>query len=331
MRILIVGYGSIAKRHLINLGEECDGAELAVLRLWNKSQPEPPAQVCIERFFFDIDAAIAWNPKFVFITSPATTHVDLAKAFLSLDCSIYVEKPISHSLTEVVSLREALGRSPGLIMVGYHLRFHPAYKALKQAIRDSLIGDIFSARIVVGQWLPDWRGDSDYRMGVTAQRSLGGGALLELSHEIDYAIDLFGPIASVQAMSSRRSDLDIDVEDSVDILLEAKSGVQLNMHLDILQRNVTRYCTIVGEQGTLELDFLASTVKIYEANSTTTKFLYQGADEDGAQAYKHCLAHFFKACERSESCLSTVETAEACLVCVEAARASAEKRSQVLI
>ena len=58
---------------------------------------------------------------------------------------------------------------------------------------------------------------NDYRKTVSAQKILGGGVLLELSHELDYLRWIFGDVEFVQAQLARQSELDIDVEDTAHI------------------------------------------------------------------------------------------------------------------
>ena len=115
-------------------------------------------------------------------------------------------------------------------MVGYVLRFLPALHAIRQHLTDGLLGQVHTARVEVGQYLPDWRPGSDYRQGVSGQDKLGGGALLELSHEIDYATWLFGWPQSLQCSRARLSPLEIDVEDSAHVLLEYP-GKRISLHM----------------------------------------------------------------------------------------------------
>ena len=83
-------------------------------------------------------------------------------------------------------------------MTAYNLRFLPSLQAYRERIQFGVIGKVLSVRCEIGQYLPSWRPGSDYRQAVSASRALGGGALLELSHEIDYLRWIFGEVAWVQ-------------------------------------------------------------------------------------------------------------------------------------
>ena len=108
------------------------------------------------------------------------------------------------------------------LMTAYNLRFQPSLQEFRKQIKQQRIGKILSVRVEVGQYLPNWRPESDYRKGVSAQKKLGGGVLLELSHEIDYISWIFGDYKWVKAHISKQSNLEIDVEDTAYLLLGFK-------------------------------------------------------------------------------------------------------------
>ena len=74
-------------------------------------------------------------------------------------------------------------------------------------------------------FLPSWRKNIDYQSSVSAKKSLGGGVLLELSHEIDYLIWLIGKIKILHVVSKKISNLKINTDDYLN--LSAKSGKTL--------------------------------------------------------------------------------------------------------
>src|SRR5690606_21417659 len=110
------------------------------------------------------------------------------------------------------------------------------------------------ANIEVGQYLPDWRPWQNYRESYTARKELGGGIILDASHEIDYARWLFGEVDTLLCMADKVSDLELNVEDCATVLMRMKSGMQVDVHLDCIQRHYTRHCKIVGANGTMHWD-----------------------------------------------------------------------------
>src|SRR5262249_39063512 len=154
------------------------------------------------------------------IASPASAHLEAALALADAGIHLLVEKPIANSSEGVHELIERCRKHQLVLMVGYNLRFMPSLRRAKQMIESGVIGTVLSARVEVGQYLPQWRPHADYRQGVTAQSALGGGALLELSHDIDYILWILGLPAQLSASGGKYSNLEIDVEDMVEILLE---------------------------------------------------------------------------------------------------------------
>jgi predicted dehydrogenase len=148
------------------------------------------------------------------------------------------------------------------VVVGYTLRYHPGFIKLQEVLGSGAVGRPMLLRAEVGQYLPDWRPGVDYRTTVTASRSLGGGPLLELSHELDLARALLGMPVSVSAHLARVGDLAIDTEDTVDLVLRHQSAetgraAVSSIHLDILQRPLQRVLRLTGTEGALQLDLAA--------------------------------------------------------------------------
>ena len=84
-------------------------------------------------------------------------------------------------------------------------------------------------------------------------KSLGGGVLLELSHELDYLQWLFGDIVNISAKLRHHSKLKIDVEDTAYINLDIsqknkKNLISASLNLDFVRHDLTRTCTVICEK-----------------------------------------------------------------------------------
>ena len=124
---------------------------------------------------------------------------------------VLVEKPFSDSLERLQDIANFASLHHIPIMIGYNLRFKASLLEVRKRILSGLIGDVLYVRASVGQYLPDWRPNSDYRKNVSAQKTLGGGALLELSHEIDYIYWIFGKPKQVSCRGAKLSSLEIEM------------------------------------------------------------------------------------------------------------------------
>jgi len=134
-------------------------------------------------------------------------------------------------------------------------------------IEEGVVGRILWARAEVAQYLPDWRPWQDYRLSYTARRELGGGIILDASHEIDYMLWLLGPPRELTCMAGQVSGLDVNVEDCATILLRLQSGAQADIHMDFVQRTSSRSCVVAGDQARLEWDYAGNQVRVLRPES----------------------------------------------------------------
>lgn len=265
-RILIISIGSIGKRHLRLAREVVPNADIRVLRHQATNEVPEFSNGC----FFNIEEAIAFAPQIAVIASPAPFHIPTAQALAEVGVHLLIEKPLSASLNGVMQLLETCQKQGTVLLTGYNLRFLPSLQRFRDLLGESVIGKVLSVRCEIGQYLPSWRPDDDYRQGVSARRELGGGALLELSHELDYLRWIFGEVDWVKATLSRQSSLEIDVEDTVHLTLgftPTTDGHQLigSVNLDFIRHDTTRLCVVIGEKGSLRWNGLTGEVSLYEA------------------------------------------------------------------
>ena len=142
-----------------------------------------------------------------------------------------------------------------ITMVGCNFRFHPCIKEMKKLIDKNLIGKIIFVRSENGSYLPDWHANEDYSKSYASKKKFGGGVVLSCIHELDYLIWLFGKIQNTFSISGKFSNLKIDVEDISLNLLKFENNLIGELHLNFLQKPNSRYCKLVGVQGTIFSDF----------------------------------------------------------------------------
>jgi predicted dehydrogenase len=259
-RILIAGVGSIGRRHLRNLFS-LGCRDILLFR----SRPDAPEEFPNARVFTDLDKAIAEGPDTVLVCTPTSHHVPIALAAARAGCHLFIEKPLSHTWDGVEYLLEEVHGRVLTTLMGFDLRFDPGLRKIKELLAAHEIGEVVTAQVQVGQYLPDWHPWEDYRSTPSAKRSSGGGVVLDLVHELDYICWLLGPVAELSAMSGHVSSLEIETEDVAAILLRFETGAIATVQLDYLQRRPTRTCRLIGDSGTIEWDYFGSVVRWHVA------------------------------------------------------------------
>ena len=330
-RVLIVGLGSIGKRHLRLAKELLPNANIRVLRHQECDSIPEHANGC----FSKLEEAIEFAPQLAVIASPASFHVDIAQSLARVGAHLLVEKPLSASLEGVSQLINICDKRNTVLMTGYNLRFLPSLQRFRDMLNERLLGKVLSVRCEIGQYLPSWRPDADYRQGVSARRELGGGALLELSHELDYLRWIFGEVEAVKAKLSRQSNLEIDVEDTAHLIIgfnQAADGHQLiaSVNLDFIRHDTTRLCTVICEKGSLRWNGLTGVVDQFEAGAKEwcELFRHQHQRDDSYLAEWH---HFLDCINAKTVPLISGEDGLKVLQIIDAARQASDTGNQVQI
>jgi len=255
---LVVGTGGIARKHLAALRAAAPSLRPLVLRASTRPLTAPlDDDVTVVTSMAE---ALARVPVCAVVAGPATTHVETALPLVQAGVPILIEKPLAERLNGVDALIDVADATGTPVMVGYILRFHPALQRLRAEVQRGGIGRVVAFRAEVGQYLPDWRPTLPVHTSVSAQRALGGGALLELSHEIDYARWTVGDPVAVRADLCRLGDVTVDVEDWVDLHWQTEAGVAVGLHMDMLQRAPVRWCRVIGTEASVEVDLIRGEV-----------------------------------------------------------------------
>jgi predicted dehydrogenase len=262
MRFLIAGLGSIGRRHLRNLialGE----SDILLYRTHRSTLPDSDlAGFPVET---DLEAALGHQPDAVIVANPTACHFEVAIPAARSGCHLLLEKPVSHNLKGIETLQEAVQQSGSRVLVGYQYRFHPGLQKVIELLREGAIGRPLTARAHWGEYLPGWHPWEDYRSSYSARSALGGGVVLTLSHPLDYLLWMFGEAERVTAYTGKLSDLELDVEDTAEIIIEFKQGPVASLHLDYIQRPSAHRLEIIGSQGTLCWDQMEGSIRLHRA------------------------------------------------------------------
>ncbi len=253
MRALFVGLGSIGNRHSKNLCEVCQKRniplEITALRS-HKGSLKDCDFPHIDRMITSLDEQ---TYDIAFITNPTTLHADAFNKIKNKARFFFVEKPIFAS-TEI--LPEEIGMKDENVYVAAPMRYTSTYMHFKAIIKQN---KVFSSRIICSSYLPDWRPNQDYRKVYSARKELGGGVAIDLIHEIDYMIDLFGFAEEYHTVCGHYSNLEIDSDD-LSITLACYKNQLCEVHLDYFGRTYRRSCECFTPEGCIVADFGSGTI-----------------------------------------------------------------------
>jgi predicted dehydrogenase len=270
-RFLICGLGSIGRRHARVIHHAWPSIELAVMR--SGLGPDCPELSLMSHQFSDFDSAIDWKPDAAVIASPAPFHQQQALVLAKQGISLLIEKPVGMGSESLQAWDELLELSACVpILVGYVLRHDPCAAYVKQRIESHELGRILDADFYCGSWLPEWRSNVDYRESVSGRRSLGGGVLLELSHELDLARWLLGELEVSFASLQKSGILEVDVADQA--LLVGCSDIcsLITIRLNFCSQPSRRNIVIRCEGGEISWDLLSGQVNVLIRDCSAQEF-----------------------------------------------------------
>lgn len=331
MHVLVVGTGSIGKRHIANLlalgvrvsafsyraaaGDETAQAVFQNPRVWR-------APELAQALAGDVDAVVVANRT--------DLHLEVALQAARLGKHLFVEKPLAVSLAGVSELQRLVAQRGLVVEAGFMLRRHPNLLWIQQHLASGALGELFHARAAVGQWLPDWRPGTDHRQGYGAFRAQGGGVVFDLIHELDLVHWLLGPVADVSAMTRVVSSLDIETEAVAQIGLRLASGVLAQVHLDYVRPGYGRDMEIVGRHGVLAWDYPAGTVSLERAGAAPETVHQVPAGFERNTMFREHMAHFLRRVEDpAMPAVSSLADAEAVLRLALATHLSSAERRHV--
>lgn len=248
--LLIIGSGSVGKRHARNfsaLGCRISCTDPRLDRIAALSAETP-----IVGGFTSVEDALA-TTKFDggIICSPPHVHVSQAEACLNAGLPVLLEKPVCSNLTDACRLANTQKRMGVPLLLGYTWRWWPPLGRVRVLLDKQAVGALRHVRFVMSAHLADWHPWERYQDFFMAKRELGGGALLDESHWTDLACWMFGEPETVNARVEKLSDLDIDSDDNVDMVLTYQKGLRVSLHLDLYGRPHEKSITFVGEAGTI--------------------------------------------------------------------------------
>lgn len=256
MKAVVIGNGSIGKRHinnLISLGID----NITLCRSSLKGNDLNLKEIV------GLEEILKIQPNFVIVSNPTSLHFKTLEFLIQNQFNILCEKPLLHLSKEWELLKPLLKNYKGFSNVVFNLRYHPCIQKTKELLDNNELGEINSARFFVGQYLPDWRPETNHLECYSAHKEMGGGVVMDLVHEIDLAEYLLGkPKGQIHSIASKVSDVTIDSLDIAEVLYKTGNNKIVNIHMDYLYRGYSRHFLISGKEFNLHCDLFENTIKV---------------------------------------------------------------------
>lgn len=274
MNILIIGYGSIGKRHY-NILSSFENVKIAVVTKQSLEIETFSNLSEIEHFDY-FDYFVICNETFL--------HYETLCYILKKvkNKKILVEKPLFEKTYNINDLNNS-------IYIAYNMRFHPIIKELKKIVSKQ---NVLFANIQVGQYLPDWRKDIDYRSNYSAFKEKGGGVLLDLSHELDYIAWLFGKLSFKSTISCKISNLEISSDDIFTSLAYANNTI-INLTMDYINKKFIRKILFYTSDMTVTSDLVKNLIIINYNDGQVKKIDFGDIERNTSftEMHKNILEH----------------------------------------
>ncbi|THH39517.1 Gfo/Idh/MocA family protein [Neolewinella litorea] len=259
---LIIGGGSIGKRHLRNL-QSLGFHNIWVLRREDDPDFASQYQVTIITSYED-----ATNIDFeaVFVCTPTSLHNEGIAFAVRNDAAIFMEKPLIHEQKGLIEAKKLLKHHKGVFFIGFMLRFHPLVRKIKEVLKGGELGSVYSARLAFGSYLPSWHPWEDYKTSYASRSELGGGVINTITHELDLIQYLFSEPQAVYCEASNFGILDITVEEHCEAIFSYIDKV-VSLHLDYLQKDYDRNIVIYCEEGKLVWNWHTNEIIVQKHNT----------------------------------------------------------------
>lgn len=295
MKVLIIGLGSIGKKHVKAIKSIRPNAEIFALRSTINAGIFPGVTN-----IFKIEEIESIVIDFAIIANPTSEHRSTIAQLIPFGFPLFIEKPISSSL-DIEDLVNSVGSKGISTYVACNLRFLECIKFIKDKLPLIPNKKLNEVNVYCGSYLPEWRPNVDFRETYSANPELGGGVHIDLIHELDYLYWLFGVPKYVTRKFKNQSSLAISAYDYANYMLDY-DGFCANVVLNYYRRDPKRSLELVFEDETWEIDLLKNQII---CNSKTIF----SSEQKIADTYQTQMAYFINSMNEKTNSFNTVSDA----------------------
>jgi len=298
-----VGYGSIGKRHVNNILSNTKSEIIICTKQENLALLDRKRV----KVFGSLSKCLLEKPDIGFITNETVYHIPTAIKLAKEGLDLFIEKPLSNSMKDIVTLKNIVKRKKLIVQLGYNLRFHECVNKIRKLVKQKKIGRIISIQAENGSYLPDWHPYEDYKKGYAGKKKLGGGIILTQIHDVDYLYWIFGNPKSIFSISGKFSDLDISAEDYSASIIQFKNKITAELHLDFFQGPEYRKCKIKGTKGIIFWDSINNEVELYNNRKKKWISILKLKNYERNQMYIREIKHFLNCVKNRNRTINSLD------------------------
>lgn len=249
--VLVLGMGSAGKRHANNLASL--GCRISCMDPRADRVEEASDQMELSGAYGSMEEAFLKSKDVdgVVVTSPPAFHVEQGIASLERGLPVLMEKPVCPREADARRLEEVVDRTGVPLLLTYTWRWWPPLEKVWDLLKQEAVGKLRHVEFIMSAHLADWHPWEHYKDFFMASREQGGGALLDESHWVDLMLWFLGKPERLVATIDKISDLDIETDDNVEMLIAYPDGLRVSVHLDLYGRPHRKSIRFVGEGGTI--------------------------------------------------------------------------------
>lgn len=283
MNILIAGFGSIGQRHLKNLMDNYPDNSYNVLKFSNNEKVIQNCKIIPDEVVYDYYKGVKFFSKLnsldfnkidaAFICNDASKHLDVAFDLIEYDIDLFIEKPIDIDIDKILDFKSRLLKSKSRVVIGYQTQFHPIFLKMKFLI-NQYRHKIKHVEIKWANYLPMYHPYEDYTVRNSGKKSLGGGVLLALSHEINAFNSIFPEARLVYASVDSAKEFKIDTEDFAHTIFE-ENNIKIDFLLGYSQVHEERYIKVQMLDKYIVGDYLLNKVTVYDVAGVSREYKFK--------------------------------------------------------
>ncbi|QMU96878.1 Gfo/Idh/MocA family oxidoreductase [Microbacterium esteraromaticum] len=281
MKVVLIGAGAYARAHANAIRGIAELELVAVVDRDAQRAGQLAAEFESTAFTGVEQACVAVQPDIATVIVPTAAHVDVALQALRGGAHVLLEKPLARSVAECATLAEEADRRGLLVDVVSQRRFQEGGAAVKEALRQGMLGRVGTAHLDTSVWRDDayftdagWRGRS----------AEGGGNLLNHGwHALDLLIWFLGVPDEAHGFRVTSRVPGVDVEESLAAALRFSGGSLGVLEASLVARGGPRMrLTLTGDRGTAWVEDTQAGLVHIDDRGGTREFRWDSVDADAA-------------------------------------------------